>query len=176
VSGGAGTAGATGPTGATGETGASGSTGSTGATGATGATGSASTSSGFEGTNEAKTLVEKSLTEVAKTEITLASPSIIDASASLKFKNNAESGSAFEELTCLLRADGKPINVAVTTSAPSNPKFPDEFDMAAVGSTKFLKSPEETFAEGPHKVEMWCEAGGKNLAVEAVDLLAWSTG
>jgi hypothetical protein len=113
---------------------------------------------------------------VAKTEISLASPSLVDASASLKYKNNAENANTFEELSCFLRADGKPIDVAVTNSATSNPKFSDEYDMAAVGSTKFLKSAEETFTEGPHKVEMWCEAGGKNLAVEAVNLLAWSTG
>jgi hypothetical protein len=70
----------------------------------------------------------------------------------------------------------KPNNLAVTNTAASNRKLADEFDMAAVGSTKFLGSEKETFAAGTHEVEMWCEARGPNLSIVPLNILAWSTG
>jgi hypothetical protein len=168
-----GATGESGATGATGLAGATGSTGSTGATGLTGATGPAATSSGFTGTTGATSLTNTEFTRVAETSISLASPSVIDASASLQFNNGAISA---EQVSCELMADKKLIDVPVLTTAPANISTPDEFNLAVVGSTKHLGEAEERLTAGIHNVELFCQASGKQSRVDAVNVLAWSTG
>jgi hypothetical protein len=172
VTGATGSAGATGGTGSTGETGGTGSSGTTGPTGASGATGP-TTGSGFTGST-GETSLPATPTEVAHASISLTTPSVIDASASLSF---VESGLSTEVVSCELKADGKLIDVPVRTTAPANLPAPDEFDLAPVGSTKQLGETEEHFAPGLHTVELFCNAGTAGGAkLTSVNVLAWSTG
>jgi hypothetical protein len=115
------------------------------------------------------------LTKVAETSISLPSPGIIDATASLSLRNLSKASNNFEALSCQLMVEGKPIDVPVNTVAISNPGTLDETILAGDGSTKFLPAGEQTF-EGTHQVELFCEAAGTELTVDTVNLLAWSTG
>jgi hypothetical protein len=164
--------GATGTTGATGENGQTGAAGPTGATGDTGATGTA-VSSGFTGATGSTELTTE-FAKVAETSISLASPSIIDASASLEFTNP---GVTAEQVACELAVAGEVIDVPVRTTAPGNLSPNDEFNLSVVGSTTLLGVAKERFPEGAHKVELLCKANSPARSIVlAVNVLAWSTG
>jgi hypothetical protein len=123
----------------------------------------------------ATSLTEKSFAKVAETSISLASSSVINASASLEFANI---GAPAEQVSCELAVEGKAIGIPVQTTAPGNLSSADQFNLSVVGSTKQLGTKEERF-EGQHNVELLCKAGGESgrePRVDNVNLLAWSTG
>jgi hypothetical protein len=150
-----------------------GETGATGATGDTGATGPAATSSGFTGETTERALTTTS-EKVAQTSITLASPSVIDASASIQWRDEAATA---EHIACELKVDREPINVPVQTTGEIA-IAPKEFELTVVGSTKHLGEATERFPAGTHAVELFCVApnNSPHVSVIAVNLLAWSTG
>ena len=159
-------------TGATGSTGATGETGSTGPTGTTGATGPNATGSGFTA-ETTETALTTTFQTVAEASITLASPSVIDASASVQWKDNATTA---EQITCELATDAEVIDVPILDTGEIS-IAPKEFNLAVLGSTKHLGEPGATFAAGTHKVELLCKASSAtHVSVTAVNLLAWSTG
>jgi hypothetical protein len=172
IAGATGSAGATGGSGQTGAFGSTGAQGETGATGVTGATGPAATSSGFTGTTGETSLTE-SFAKVAEASISLATPSVIDASAALQFTESTAAKS--EDLSCELMADGRLISVPVANTAAANLPPPDKFNLAVVGSTKKLGA-EASFPPGTHAVELFCSASPGGATVDAANVLAWSTG
>jgi hypothetical protein len=111
---------------------------------------------------------------VAETSITLTSPSIIDASAAVEWRDEATTA---EIIQCELKAAGEPIDVPITDTGEIA-LAPKEFPLAVVGSTKHLGEATERFPAGAHPIELFCEAPTTTprVSVTAVNLLAWSTG
>jgi hypothetical protein len=111
---------------------------------------------------------------VTETSISLANPSVVDATASIQWKDEATNA---EEIVCELQVDGEPINLPVRTTGEIS-IAPKEFELTAVGSTKHLGEAKERLTAASHAVELFCQAphATPRVSVTAVNIVAWSTG